>query len=98
MNVRVLIEFVVDVQNTDVAGDVGTRLTREHHERLREIFRSVTGFEPLFSPGKPGFGVGLETVEWSDKEKDWAGDDDTESSRLHVSSLFQSTRSDSDRV
>jgi len=76
MKVRVLIEFVVEVPNMDVAGDVGTRLTQEHRERLREVFRSVTGFDPLFSPGTPGFGVGLETVEWSDKEKDWIGEDD----------------------
>lgn len=76
MNLRVLIEFVVDVPNMDVARDVGTRLTQEHPEHLREVFRSVTGFVPNFSPGKPGFGVGLEPVTWSDKEKDWIGEDD----------------------
>lgn len=76
MKLRVLIEFVVDVPNMDVAKDVGTRLTQEHHERLREVFRSVTGFDPSFSPGKPGFGVGLESVTWSDKEKDWIGEGD----------------------
>jgi len=78
MKLRVLIEFVVDVPNMDVAGDVGTRLTREHHKRLREVFQSVTGFDPLFSPTQPGFGVGLETVTWSDKEKDWIGEGDDE--------------------
>ncbi len=76
MNIRVLIEFVVDVPNTDVAGDVATRLTQEHREKLREVFRSVTGFTPMFSPGKPGYGVGLETVEWNDKEQDWVSEDD----------------------
>ena len=78
MMLRVLIEFVVDVPNTDVAGDVATRLTKEHHDHLLEVFESVTGFDPLFAPGRPGFGVGLETVEWSDKEKDWVGEDDDE--------------------
>jgi hypothetical protein len=76
MNVRVLIEFVVEVPNMDVAGDVGMRLTKEHRERLREVFRSVTGFDPFFSPDQPGFGVGLETVTWNDKEKDWVGEGD----------------------
>jgi hypothetical protein len=76
MKLRVMIEFVVDVPNEAVARDVGTRLIREQHERVREVLESVTGFPPSFTPSQPGFGVALETVTWNDKEKDWVGEDD----------------------
>lgn len=76
MDLRVLIEFVVHVPNEDVARDVGTRLMREQHERVRDVFQSVTGYEPIFRPGQPGFGVALDSVTWSDKAKDWIGEDD----------------------
>jgi hypothetical protein len=78
MKLRVLIEFVVDVPNEDVAHDVETRLTREHHERVREVLASVTGFTPIFTPTQPGYGVMLEAVEWSDKAKDWVGEGEDE--------------------
>ena len=76
MLVRMLIEFVVDVPNMDVAGDVHTRLAREHHVKVREMLKSVTGFEPFAQPGRPGIAVGGESVHWSAEENDWVSDDD----------------------
>lgn len=73
---RILIEFVVDVPNADVAGDVMTRLTREHPEKLRETLKSITGFDPLSAPGRIGILVGQEPVTWSAAEEDWIGEDD----------------------
>lgn len=54
MTHRVLIEFVVDVPNADVARDVETRLMREHHARMCETLKAVTGYDPLRAPGKVG--------------------------------------------
>jgi hypothetical protein len=71
-----MIEFVVEVPNADVAGDVETRVAREHHDRLCETFKSVTGYEPHRAPGRPGFYVATEPVTWSESEQDWVGPDD----------------------
>jgi hypothetical protein len=76
MMVRVTIEFVVDVPNMDVAGDVHTRLAREHHVKVREMLQAVTGYEPFAQPGRPGIAVGAESVTWSAEENDWVGDGD----------------------
>ena len=73
---RVLIEFVVDVPNTDVAGDVMTRLTREHATKMNEMIASVTGFAPMRAPGKPGLLVASEAVTWNEADQDWVGPDD----------------------
>lgn len=73
---RVLIEFVVDVPNADVAGDVETRIVREHYAKLCEVLQSVTGFEPLRAPGKPGLLIAHEPVTWNEGEQDWIGEND----------------------
>lgn len=74
MNVRILIEFVVDIPNNGVARDVLTRLTREHHARLCEVLTSVMGYEPLQVPGKTGVLVALEEVTWDGQ--DWVSSED----------------------
>jgi hypothetical protein len=73
---RVLIEFVVEIPNADVAKDVETRLVREHHASLCETFKSVTGYEPLQKPGQPGLLVAHEPVTWNENEQDWVGESD----------------------
>jgi len=73
---RVLIEFVVEVPNMDVAGDVETRIGQEHQALLVDVLRSVTGYQPLQAPGKPGLYVGSEPVTWNAAESDWVGPDD----------------------
>jgi hypothetical protein len=73
---RVLIEFVVEIPNADVAGDVETRLVREHHAHLCETFKSVTGYDPLLAPGRPGILIAHEPVTWSESEQDWIGEND----------------------
>jgi hypothetical protein len=78
MTHRVMIEFVVDVPDENVAKDVVTRLAREHHARLCEVLQSVTGYAPIQVPGRQGIFVGIEPVEWDDKERDWVGPDDDE--------------------
>ena len=75
---RVLIEFVVDVPNPDVARDVETRVYREHQARLCDVLQSITGYQPIRSPGKPGINVGTEPVTWNEAEQDWDGPDDDE--------------------
>jgi hypothetical protein len=71
---RVMIEFVVDVPNADVAKDVQTRLGREQLPRLCEVLTSVMGYEPLVAPGKSGLFVAAEPVTWSAAEQDWIGE------------------------
>ncbi len=78
MNTRVLIEFVVGVPNKSVAGDVQTRLTREHHTRLCEVLTAVMGYKPIQVPGKTGVFVALEDVTWDAEKQDWVGDSDEE--------------------
>lgn len=73
---RVLVEFVVDLPNADVARDVETRIGSEHHARLCDVLQSVTGYEPLQAPGRPGLLVGTEPVTWNAGEQDWIGPDD----------------------
>ena len=73
---RVLIEFVVDLPNMDVAGDVETRIAREHQARLCDVLQSVTGFQPLQKPGRPGLYVTTEPVTWNEAEQDWIGPED----------------------
>lgn len=73
---QVLIEFVVDVPNEGVAGDVETRVGREHLDRLCDLLQSVTGFEPLRAPGQRGLYVATEPVAWSPTEQDWVALDD----------------------
>lgn len=73
---RVLIEFVVDVPNANVADDVETRLVREHHAKLCDVLKSVMGYMPLRTPGQPGLLVSHEPVEWNETEQDWNGEDD----------------------
>lgn len=73
---RVMIEFVVDVPNAAVAGDVMTRIGREHLGRICEMLQSVTGYAPLRTPDKQGIYVGTEFVNWSPSEQDWIGPDD----------------------
>lgn len=78
---RVLIEFVVDIPNPDVARDVETRLYREHQARLCDVLQSVTGYQPLQAPGRLGLRVATEPVTWNEAEQDWVGpdnDDDDE--------------------
>jgi hypothetical protein len=75
---RVLIEFVVDVPNADVARDVEMRIVREHHGKLCEVLTSVTGYEPLRAPGRPGLLVASEPVTWSASAEEWIGEDDGE--------------------
>ena len=76
MQQRVLIEFVVEVPNADVARDVETRIAREHTAHLCEVFQSVTGYQPLRTPGNGGFYLATETVTWDEAEQDWVGPDD----------------------
>lgn len=73
---RILIEFVIDIPNADVAKDVETRLVREHHANLCQTLTSVTGYEPLQRPGRPGILVAHEFVTWSDSAQDWIGESD----------------------
>jgi hypothetical protein len=73
---RVLIEFVVEVPNADVAGDVETRIGHEHQARLVDVLRSVTGYQPLQAPGQVGLYVASEPVTWNAAEGDWIGPDD----------------------
>jgi hypothetical protein len=75
---RVLIEFVVEVPNPDVARDVETRISREHTARLAETLQSITGYTPLRSPGNPGFMLMTEPVTWNPAERDWVGESDGE--------------------
>jgi hypothetical protein len=78
---RVLIEFVVDLPNPDVAKDVETRLVREHALRVCETLKSVTGYDPLVAPDRKGILVGHEPVTWDSGAQDWIGegeDDDDE--------------------
>jgi hypothetical protein len=75
---RVSIEFVVDVPNEGVAGDVETRIGHEHLARLCDVLHSVTGHEPLRSPGQRGLYVATEPVTWSAAEQDWIGSDDVD--------------------
>lgn len=78
MTHRFQIEFVVDVPNEGVAGDVRTRL-REQQARLREVLAQVTGHEPLGAPDRPGiFVLGPERVDWDAGERDWVGEEDGE--------------------
>lgn len=76
MTHRILIEFVVDVPDEGVAGDVETRLQIEHQARLCDVLQSVTGYEPLRAPGQPGLLVSGEPVRWSDEYQDWIGPED----------------------
>lgn len=71
---RVLIEFVVDLPNPNVARDVETRLVREHGDRLCETLKAVTGYAPLNAPGRVGVLVSHEPVVWSNDEQDWIGE------------------------
>jgi hypothetical protein len=76
---RVMIEFVVDVPNAAVAGDVETRIGREHHDTLCEMLKSVTGYVPLCAPGQPGLLFDTEFVTWDAHSQEWinpASDDD----------------------
>jgi len=73
---RILIEFVVDLPNADVAKDVETRLTREHLGQVCEVLKSVTGYAPLRAPGEVGLLVAHEPVTWNAAERDWIGEDD----------------------
>lgn len=75
---RVLIEFVVDVPNADVARDVETRIGREHIARVCDLIQSVTGFEPLQAPGERGLYTATEEVTWDAREKMWLGSDDND--------------------
>lgn len=76
MTHRILIEFVVDVPDEGVAGDVETRLQIEHHARLCDFLQSVTGHEPLRAPSQPGLLVSGEPVLWSDDYQDWISPED----------------------
>ena len=73
---RVLIEFVVDLPNMDVASDVETRIGREHQARLCDVLQSVTGYQPLQIPGRLGLYVVTEPVTWDEDEQDWIGPED----------------------
>jgi hypothetical protein len=73
---RVLIEFVVEVPNEDIARDVETRIAREHLARLCEVLESVTGYKPIRTPGNGGFYLATEAVTWNEAEQDWDGPDD----------------------
>ena len=75
---RVIIEFVVDVPNADVAKDVETRIAREHQARLCDVLQSVTGYQPLRTPGTPGLYVAIEPVTWNEAERGWIGEDDVD--------------------
>jgi hypothetical protein len=71
VNVRILIEFIVDVPSSGVARDVQTRLTREHHARLCEVLTSVMGYEPIQVPGKAEVLVAVENVSWDISDQEW---------------------------
>ena len=73
---RVLIEFVVDLPNHDVAADVATRISREHTARLCDVLQSVTGYQPLMTPDRPGLYVATEPVTWNADEREWVGPED----------------------
>ena len=73
---RVVIEFIVEVPNMDIAGDVEKRISEEHTARLGDVFQSITGYQPLRTPGAPGFFLATEPVTWNEAEKDWVGPDD----------------------
>ena len=73
---RVLIEFVVDIPNPDVARDVETRIGREHQARLCDVLQSVTGYQPLQAPDRPGLNVASEPVTWDEAARDWIGPED----------------------
>ena len=73
---RVLVEFVVEVPNPDVAKDVATRISREHTARLADVLQNITGYQPIRTPGAPGFFLATEPVTWNEAEKDWVGPDD----------------------
>lgn len=73
---RVLIEFIVEVPNMDVASDVETRIAREHMARLADVLQSITGYQPIRQPGAPGYYLATEPVTWNDAEGDWIGPDD----------------------
>ncbi len=75
---RVLIEFVIDIPNMGVAGDVETRIAREHHARLCDVLQSVTGYQPLQAPDRVGLYVATEPVTWDAAERDWIGPDDVD--------------------
>jgi len=75
---RILIEFVVEIPNPDVAKDVETRIAREHQARLCDVLQSVTGYPPIRQPGKPGIYVATEPVTWNEAEQDWVGPDDVD--------------------
>lgn len=76
MHHRILIEFVVDVPNADVARDVETRIAREHLPRMCDTLRSITGYEPLRAPDQRGLAIAHEPVTWNAAEQDWIGEDD----------------------
>jgi hypothetical protein len=73
---RVLIEFIVEVPNMDIVADVETRIAREHTARLADVLQSITGYQPLRTPGAPGFFLATEPVTWNEAEQDWVGPDD----------------------
>ena len=75
---RVLIEFVVEIPNPEVARDVETRIHREHAAHLCDVFQSVTGYQPLRTPSTPGLYVASEPVTWNEVEKEWIGPDDAD--------------------
>ena len=73
---RILIEFVVEIPNMDIAADVETRIAREHTARLADVLQSITGYQPIRTPGQPGFFLATEPVTWNESEQDWVGPDD----------------------
>lgn len=73
---RVVIEFIVEVPNMDIAVDVEKRISEEHTARLGDVFQSITGYQPLRTPEAPGFYLATEPVTWNAAEKDWVGPDD----------------------
>jgi len=75
---RFFIEFVVDVPNEAVAGDVETRLARENLPRLCDVLQELTGYAPLATPKERGIRVAYEEVVWNAKAQDWLGEDDEE--------------------
>jgi hypothetical protein len=75
---RQMIEFIVEVPNEGVAGDVKTRIAKEHTAKIAEMLQSVTGYQPLRQPGAPGFFLATEPVTWDADEGDWVGPDDDE--------------------
>jgi len=73
-----MIEFVIEVPNEGVAGDVGTRIGQEHQARLVDVFQSVTSYQPHQTPDRVGFFFASEPVTWDAAEGDWIGPDDDE--------------------